>query len=195
MSPRSGQAALDGTARCGCLHDAIAAGTAQLGPHIARHLETCRYILQYLRYIFAQRPQPPATFCTGLLFRRMVLHFPRQVFRQRLTCLLDQTGSLRRGLSNRLARRWNLGRLQFFQLEFQLFDLPRHFLRLTTKLHAPQLGDQQLQMLDLIAMRKQLLVLTKNQRLQTSSIESIQIRKSSQRGSHGRSMPSVRRRE
>ena len=58
-----------------------------------------------------------------------------------------------------------LGRLQLFQLQLQLFDLSIQLLRLAAELHAPQLGDQQLQLLDLAAMREQLLMLRKDQRL------------------------------
>jgi hypothetical protein len=49
-------------------------------------------------------------------------------------------------------------RFQFFQPQLQLLDLPRQFLRLTPKLHAVQLGQQQLQMLDLALTRLQLLL-------------------------------------
>jgi hypothetical protein len=44
--------------------------------------------------------------------------------------------------------------LQFFQPQFQLFDLPRQLLRLPPKLHAMQLGQQQLQMLNLAFARE-----------------------------------------
>ncbi len=76
-----------------CLHDALAAGTAQLGPHIAHDLEAFLHPLQYFRDVLTQRAQPPAT-CANLFLRRIGLHFPRQVFRQRLTCRFDQTESL-----------------------------------------------------------------------------------------------------
>ena len=52
-----------------------------------------------------------------------------------------------------------LRRFQFFELQFQLLDLAIHLLRLAPELHAAQLGDQQLQMLDLGVARGQLLVL------------------------------------
>ena len=56
-----GQAALDRTARSRCLHDALAARTAELGPHIADHLKASRHPLQQFRDVLAQRAQPPAT--------------------------------------------------------------------------------------------------------------------------------------
>jgi hypothetical protein len=52
-------------------------------------------------------------------------------------------------------RRWRVEiwlaalRFQFLQPQLQLLDLPLQFFRLAPKLHAMQLGQQQLQMLDL----------------------------------------------
>src|ERR1035441_2836954 len=94
-------------------------------------------------------------------------------------------------LSLRLA--WVVGgaRLQLFQPQLQLFDLPIQFLRLSPKLHAPQLGNQQLQMLDLALVGEQLLMLRKDQRLQSSLIQQIQVGKDGLGSSHIRSMPST----
>jgi hypothetical protein len=47
-----------------------------------------------------------------------------------------------------------------------LFDLPLQFLRLASKLHPLQLGDQQLQVGNLILAGEQLVVLRSNQRSQ-----------------------------
>ena len=41
------------------------------------------------------------------------------------------------------------GGFQAFELKLELFDLPSNLLRLALELHAPQLGDQQFQVLDL----------------------------------------------
>ena len=78
---------------------------------------------------------------------------------------------------------------QFFELQFQLLDLALDLLRSAPELHAPELGDQQLQMLDLAAMREQFAMLRQDQRLQRCRIESIQIRQRDRRGNHVRSMP------
>ena len=43
---------------------------------------------------------------------------------------------------------------QVFQLQLKLFDLPLDLLRLASELHALQLGDQQLQVLDLVVARE-----------------------------------------
>src|SRR5664280_2791551 len=68
-----------------------------------------------------------------------------------------RSGSQSRGCGRELSLRlaWVVGgaRLQLFQSQLQLLDLPIQFLRLAPKLHAPQLGNQQLQMLDLALVR------------------------------------------
>jgi len=84
-------------------------------------------------------------------------------------------------------------RLQFLQPKFQLLDLSRQFLRLSSKLHAMQLGQQQLQVLDLTLAREQLfifgdqlLMLRQDQRPQRFRRKDVQI---GQRGHrHARSI-------
>jgi hypothetical protein len=58
-----------------------------------------------------------------------------------------------------------------------LLDLPRQLLRLPSKLHALQFGDQQLQMLDLAFAPEQLLMLRPDQCFQRFRREKVQIRK------------------
>ena len=57
----------------------------------------------------------------------------------------------RRGLRLRLLYRSHglCGGLEPFQLELELFDVAMEFFRLAPEVHAPQLGDDQLQMFDL----------------------------------------------
>ena len=50
------------------------------------------------------------------------------------------------------------GRRTVVQPQLQLLDLTIQLLRFAPELHPPQLGDQQLQMLDLVVARLQLLV-------------------------------------
>jgi hypothetical protein len=71
--------------------------------------------------------------------------------------------------------------LQILQPQFQLLNLPLHFLGLAPELHLPELA-QQLQMLDLTLSAKQLsmsgnpfLVVGQQQRLRCDSIELTQI--------------------
>src|SRR6185437_8893968 len=86
-----------------------------------------------------------------------------------------------------------------------MLDLPLHPLRFTPELHPPQLGDQQLQLLDLCLARselfifrlklhtleKNLLVLGENEGSQCGGIERVQIRKSRAQCHRARSMPEL----
>jgi hypothetical protein len=56
-----------------------------------------------------------------------------------------------------------------------LLDLPRQLLRLASKLHAVQLGQQQLQMLDLALAGEELLMLRQDQRTQRFRGKDVQI--------------------
>jgi len=49
--------------------------------------------------------------------------------------------------------------LQFFELQFQLLDVSADLLALGTKDHPPQLGDDQLQVLDLVVTAEKLVLL------------------------------------
>jgi hypothetical protein len=91
----------------------------------------------------------------------MRLGLPWQVFRQR-TPRRFRFSRLGRFCTRTLGRvhrlLGGLRLLQIFQSQLQLFNLPRQFLRLTSKLHAMQLGKQQLQMFNLALPREQLLM-------------------------------------
>ncbi len=78
---------------------------------------------------------------------------------------------------------------KLFELEFELFNLPLDLLRAAPELHAPQLGDEQFQMLDLALVGDQLRVLQTDHRLQGCGIESIQIGQQERHLAHARSMP------
>ena len=52
-----------------------------------------------------------------------------------------------------LADRFGLAGLQLLEPQFELLDLPGHALRGAAKLHPPQLGDLELQLLDLQAVQ------------------------------------------
>jgi len=80
-------------------------------------------------------------------------------------------------------------RLQFFELQFQLLDLAADLLTLGTEDHPPQLGDDQLQVLDLVVAAEKLVLLRGkcfvsgenlvllrgNQRFQSCAIQRTQI--------------------
>ena len=131
------------------------------GAHMANHHETGGHILQHLRDIFAQLAQLALTFRAYRFFRLVPARLSRKMIRQcaprGLRCRRSRRGGDR-------SRFWRVGlflaaiRFQFLQPQLQLLDLPRELLRLTPKLHAMQLGQQQLQMLDLALARLQLLL-------------------------------------
>ena len=157
---RSRNAALDRTARRFGLHDAFAARAGQLRSHLTDHFESRRHVLQNFRNIFAQRLQLAAAVRTSFLLRQILPHFARQVLGQRPPCCF------RRDVCNgrdhcrcvRASCVLRLRRLQLVQPQLQLLDLTIQLLRLAPELHPPQLGDQQLQMLDLVVARSKLLV-------------------------------------
>jgi hypothetical protein len=66
--------------------------------------------------------------------------------------------------------------LQLFELQLQLLDLLRDLLRLASELHALELGNEQLQMLELTIAREQLLMLSKDNRSQCINVKRVQIR-------------------
>ena len=98
--------------------------------------------------------------------------------RQRLPRMFCRSIHVRRGQrgwgSSQLLR---AAGLQFIQPQLQLLDLPVQLLRLAPELHAPQLGDQQFQSVDLFVSRGQLLffgnklfVLRDDQRFQSFGV-------------------------
>jgi hypothetical protein len=95
--------------------------------------------------------------------------------------------------------------LQFVQPQLQLLDLTLQLFRLASELHAPQLGDQQLQVLDfavaggrlrvfgeeLFGLREKLFVLDENQRLRRFVIECVEVRKCRAQRHRARRMPEI----
>ena len=192
---RSGHAALDRTARRFGLHDPFAARAGQLRSNLTDHFESRRHVLQNFRNVFAQRFQLAAAVRTSGLLRQIrsalraagapaatsVLVSPR-VCNGRNPC---------RCVRSRCVLR--LRRLQLVQPQLQLLDLTIQLLRLAPELHPPQLGDQQLQMLDLVVTRSQLLVfreelfvLGEDENFQFVGIECVEIGESVMRGDHRR---------
>src|SRR5579859_604889 len=138
------------------------------------------------------------------LLRRILPCFAREMFRQRPPCWFC---CIRGGCGNRWRlRRSNLLRLrgfEFVQPQLQLLDLAVQLLRFAPELPPPQLGDQQLQVLDSVVargqlralgkeffgLREKLLVLEEDQRLQRFGIQGLKIRKRRAQGHRARSMP------
>jgi hypothetical protein len=120
---------------------------------VTDHAEAGRDIFQLLGHVLAQVTQPAAARWAGVGWRRIDFFVARQVVGQRLAY---------RFLARRLVGFRHLARglafvgLQVFQLQFQLLDLMVEFFGLAAELHAPQLGDEQLEVLDLGGARVQL---------------------------------------
>src|SRR5271170_1930255 len=162
---------------------------------MADYLISGWYALQNLRDILAQLAQLAAAVRACIFDGQMRVHFTRQMFRQwppnwldlrwcaYLCGCCDALGSLR---------------LQFFELQFQLLDLTADLLALGAEDHPPQLGNDQLQMLDLVVAAEELLLLSgqlfvpgknllllrSNQCLQSYTVQSTQISRSSKGRSH-----------
>lgn len=94
---------------------------------------------------------------------------------------------------------------QFIEPQLQLLDFALQLFRFAPELHAPQSGQQQLQVLDFVVarlqlfplrgeqlvFREELFVLRQNQRAEGSSIELIQIRENARRDGHCREVSRV----
>jgi hypothetical protein len=97
-------------------------------------------------------------FGASFLFRQNLVRLSWQMRRQWLPRMFRHSIHVRRGQrgwgSSLLLR---AASLQFIQPQLQLLDLPVQLLRLAPELHAPQLGDQQFQPVDLFVSRGKLL--------------------------------------
>src|SRR6476660_1862872 len=100
--------------------------------------EACRDVLEHFGDILAQLAQMTTAVGTGVHLGFVGLYFARQMFGK---CL--SSWSLRHRFLGEIRCRRELrisagfGRLQLFQLELELLDLPLQLLRLAPKLHAP----------------------------------------------------------
>ena len=120
---------------------------------MAYYPEAAWYPLQLLGDVLTQVVQASAAARTGVGLRLICVLVARQVLWQRLARWLAARRLVhRRALALALA----FGGLQVLQLRFQLFDLVVQLLGFATELHAPQLCDHQLQVLDLDFGRGQL---------------------------------------
>ena len=154
---RPRQAALDRTTRRFRLHDAVALRAAQLRAHMTNHHETGGHVLQHLRHILAQLAQFALALRAHRFFRLVPAGFARQMIGQGAARGFRCTGSRRGGDGSRFRR------VDSFSLRFDSSSSSRNsncsicrcqLLRLPPKLHAMQLGQQQLQMLDLALARE-----------------------------------------
>ena len=162
QQPRPRHPARDRTARRLRLHDFVATPAGQFLAHLPDHHEARRNVFQHLRNVFAQVLQLAAAVRTRGVARQNLARLARQVRRQwpplGFRCPRVFPLRSRRGRSGLFCAT----RFQLIQPQFQLLDLPGQLLRLAPELHPPQLGDQQLQMLDLRIARSQPLALQRD---------------------------------
>ena len=152
----SGKATLDRAGWRGRFNDAVATAAGKLRPHVANHLKALGDVLQLLRHVVAELAQLAATIRTAVAVRKVRDNFARKMFRKRLTSRFRLRSFNR---CHPLNRSFHLGLrgLQFFQMEFELFELNNDLLALTPEDRAPQLLDDELQMRDLLVAGTQLL--------------------------------------
>src|SRR6266567_912667 len=146
----TGQAAIDGTTRCRRLHYLVVSRAAQLRTHVADHLEAGRNPFQNLGDIFAELLQRAAALRAGWFRRCVGPDLARQMLGKGTASLRGGSGVGR--VRFRGGRRQRLDTMSFevFELQFELLNLPLDLLRLSSELQAPQFGDQQLQMFNLM---------------------------------------------
>jgi hypothetical protein len=147
-------------------------------------------IFQHLRDIFAELLHRAAAAGTGLLLGQMRVGHARKMLGQRMARLRSRRGGFdRKSLAWRLRLNFRAVGFQLFELQFQLLDLALDLFRPAPKLHAAELGDQQLQMFDLALSRHQFNMLRQDQCLQRLRLQRVKIRQRDRRGNHVRSMP------
>ena len=140
---------------CQGLRDRVTSGAGIFRPDVADHLEVAGHVIQNFGDVLTQFGHPLAAVgvLTGVILGRLMHHLlARQVLRQRLAFWLGPFKNGGYGICNlSLSFRNDLGltSLQFLQPQFQLLDLTADPLRRTAKLHAAQLGNLELQLLDL----------------------------------------------
>ena len=143
--------------RCWRLGNRIARGAGIFRPDVLDHLEVARHVIQNLGHVlteFVHALAAVGALAGAIIGRLMHDLLARQMIGQRqalwLAGLADRNHRFG-GISISIGFRGPFGLTGFQLLEpqFQLLDLARDPLRRTAKLHAAQLGDLKLQLLDL----------------------------------------------
>jgi hypothetical protein len=133
------------------LHDARAAGATQLRPHRADHFEASRNVFQNLGDVFAERAQRSAAVRAAFLLRcdrfGLARQFGGKRAARRFLCRLRIHGEDRQLRGKRFGG--GLVRFEVFEPQFELRDVGVHLLRPLAEVHALELEDQQIQVLDL----------------------------------------------
>jgi hypothetical protein len=139
--------------RCRSLGDRIARAAGIFRPDMTNDLEVSGHIVQHLGHVLAEPGHSLAACRAGtraIVLRLMHDIVSRQMIGQRLAFgpgTFAERCRLILGFS--AGDVFSLAALQFLEPEFELLDLAADPLRRPAKLHSPQLGDLELQLLDL----------------------------------------------
>jgi len=113
---------------------------------MADHLEAGPHILQHLGGILPEFTQTAAAIGASIMIRHMRVDLTRTVLGERAAEGLRNNRLFRGGCVLLFD---GVGGLEFFKLEFELFDLPEHLLAVRPEKHALQLVHQQFEPFDL----------------------------------------------
>ena len=141
---RCGQSTLDRPTRRRCLHDAVTMGAGLLAPDGPDDFKRGIDDIQLLGDIFAQRLEMPAARRTGGFERLENVILSWQILRQ-WSARCRATRSI---THNGYGVRHALFSHEIFEPRFKLLDLTVELLGFTPKLHAPELGDLQFELLN-----------------------------------------------
>lgn len=145
--PGAGHAAIDWSAGRGGLHDAVTTGTGLLESPVTNHSPMPRYIVELLGNVLTEVAKRATALRTARVVGLMNNVFARQMFREWLAS--RWLAGFWAGPCRCVDRRRAIVGLQIFETQFQLLDLAINLLRLAPELHALELRDPQLQVLDL----------------------------------------------
>ncbi len=139
--------------RCRSLGDRIARAAGIFRPNVTNDLEVSGHIVQHLGHVLAEPGHSLAACRAGtraIVLRLMHDIVSRQMIGQRLALgpgtFADRCRLI---LGFSAGNVFSLAGLQFLEPEFELLDLAADPLRRPAKLHSPQLGDLEFQLLDL----------------------------------------------
>ncbi|MDT4850697.1 hypothetical protein FQZ97_848530 [compost metagenome] len=143
---RTRHTAINGTAGCSRLHDAVAASAGFLRPTMTNHSPMTGHVLELLGDVLAKIAECSTALRAARIIGLMDDIFARQMLRERFASsrLARVIGAL---LARLESRRAFVG-LQILKAQFQLLDLAIDLLGLAPELHSLELGDPQLQALD-----------------------------------------------
>ncbi len=156
QQPRSGQSSGERPVRRRGLNDAVTGRTREPGANMPDHTEARGHVFENFGNVLAQCLQGAATVRAAVIRRPVFDRFARQVIGQGLTL-----GNRRYvGVGFRRRHRgfvaWSLlgaHAFEFFKREFELRDRLVHLLGAAAELHAPEFGNDELEVFDFSLLR------------------------------------------